>query len=250
MRPASAERSPAARRRGPLIGAALALEFDYARMAAEIDACEEFFIDTPPYQRQVDGVASGLIPFRSESAANYARIDTMVERDVRRRELRGVRIFYLRNSTENDVVERSSFAVTKALPHASWSWRPELASRIPYTIECIESLPYRTLGLIRVFVCDDTFMPTHRDTDPDANPDYDRSKAVGLSLIPRTGDVGMLIWDRTRRRARELSGNALLFDDSNWHGVPMTRGRRITIRIFGEIDPTIFEDRLVDACHA
>jgi len=27
-----------------------------------------------------------------------------------------------------------------------------------------------------------------------------------------------------------------MFDDSKWHGVPMTRGTRITMRIFGELD--------------
>jgi len=236
--------------RRPLIGAALALDFDYARMAAEVDRCDEFFIDTPPYQRHIDGALAGAIPFRSESEANYRRIDVTVEREVRRKELRGVKIFYLRNSSASDVLARPGFAVTKTLGHASWHWRSELAERIPYTTACIESLPYRTLGLVRVFVCDDTFMPTHRDTDPEVNPDYDRSKAIGLSLIPRTGDAGMLIWNRTQRSVHELRGHCLLFDDSNWHGVPMTRGRRITIRIFGELDYARLEERFTDACYA
>jgi hypothetical protein len=35
-----------------------------------------------------------------------------------------------------------------------------------------------------------------------------------------------------------------VFDDSFWHGVPMTRGPRITIRIFGELDFDRLAERL------
>lgn len=217
------------------IAATLDWEFDYARMAREILACEEFFVYTPPYHRQVEGGLSGDIPFMSDSEAHYRAIDTMTEEGIRKGRLRGVDIFYLRNSTEGDVTRDSRFSVTKELSHESWYWRPELAERLPYTIDCIESLPYRTLGLIRVFVCRDTFMPTHRDTNPRGG--YDRSKAIGISLIPATGGVGMLIWDERARQVREVRGNCLLFDDSKWHGVPKANGTRITLRIFGELDP-------------
>ncbi len=219
---------------GDFIAASLGYEFDYARMAREILSCREFFVYTPPYQRQVDGALAGDIPFLSESEGCYRSIDTLADEGIRRNRLRGVNIFYLRNSRENDVTRDSRFSVTKKLSHASWYWRPELAKRIPYTIECVESLPYRTLGLIRVFVCEDSFMPTHRDTVPERG--YDKSKAVGLSLIPSTGGVGMLIWDDAARRVREVQGHCILFDDSKWHGVPMTAGARITLRIFGELD--------------
>jgi hypothetical protein len=46
----------------------------------------------------------------------------------------------------------------------------------------------------------------------------------------------MLIWDEAGKTVRELSGHCLLFDDAKWHGVPMTKGTRITLRIFGELD--------------
>lgn len=213
--------------------------FDYPRIAEELLACEEFFTATPPYKRQVDGGLSGDIPFLSESEANYRRIDTCDESGIHRNGLDGVRITYLRNSTENDVRRDPSFKVTKSLSHASWYWRPELKNRIPYTIQCIQSLPYRTVGLVRAFICNNTFMPTHRDSVPDAEGRYDRSKAQGISLIPMTGDVGMLIWDEDARKVRELRGNCLMFDDSNWHGVPITTGTRITLRIFGDLDTAL-----------
>jgi hypothetical protein len=214
--------------------AALGYEFDHARMAREILSCREFFVPTPPYQRQVDGALTGDIPFMSESEGRYRAIDTMADNAIRTNRLRGVSTFYLRNSDENDVTRDSRFSVTKNVSHASWYWRPELKSRIGYTIDCIESLPYRTLGLIRVFVCEDTFMPTHRDTVPEGG--YDRSRAIGLSLIPATGGVGMLIWDDATRRVRTVEGHCILFDDSKWHGVPMTVGTRITLRVFGDLD--------------
>jgi len=65
---------------------------------------------------------------------------------------------------------------------------------------------------------------------------YSKTRAIGLSLIPATGGVGMLVWNEHKRRVLELRGHCLLFDDSRWHGVPMTRGMRIAMRIFGEID--------------
>jgi len=222
------------------IAATLDYPFDYGRIKSEIRSCKELFLYTPPYQRQVEAGLSGRIPFMSESAENYRRID-ILERGAGGSELRGVSIFYLRNSAEGDVLRRSPYGVTKGFGHGSWHWRPELEERIPYTIECIGSLPYKALGLVRVFVCQDPFMPTHRDVEPDS---YDKSRAVGVSLIPATGDVGMLIWNRVARRVEEVRGNCIVFDDSLWHGVPMTRGLRITIRIFGELDFERLGERL------
>jgi hypothetical protein len=230
-----------------LIAATLDYAFDYERIAREIRSCEEYFVYTPPYLDQIDDGLSGELPFMSESAENYGRIDVFKRAGIERHELRGVRIFYLRNSKEGDVTRDARFATNKGRGHESWFWRPELAARIGYTIECIESLPYRTLGLVRTFVCENTFMPTHRDTVPDrSRPEpYDRSKALGISLIPSTGDVGMQIWDDAGRRIHEVRGHCILFDDSKWHGVPMTRGTRITMRIFGEVDYARLSEHLV-----
>jgi hypothetical protein len=219
------------------IAGTLSYSFDYARIADEILACRDFFVYTPPYRHQVERGLTGAIPFRSESAENYRRIDTFEDGEIRRRSLRGVKIFYLRNSRDGDVLKDSRFSVTKTLRHSSWYWRAEIAERIPYTMQCIESLPYRTLGLIRTFVCEDSFMPTHRDTFPDPRTGIvDRAKSIGISLIPATGGVGMKIWDAAAQRVREVPGHCLVFDDACWHGVPMTRGARITLRIFGELD--------------
>jgi hypothetical protein len=229
------------------VAQALDCRFDHARIAREVMACKEFFVYTPPYERQVAGAMSGEIPFMSESDQNYRRIDTYEQRGAAGR-LAGVNIFYLRNSTANDATRDSRFSVNKKLPHSSWFWREELKERIAYTIECIESLPYRSLGLIRAFVCDNTFMPTHRDSAPEWG--CDSSQSIGLSLIPATGGVPMLIWDDAAGEVRELHGHCLLFDDSKWHGVPMTRGTRVTLRVFGELDYERLEERLAEPAAA
>jgi hypothetical protein len=230
------------------IGATVDLAFDYEKMAREVCACEEFFIDTPPRRRVVEGGLSGEIPFMSESAENYRRIDTLTDEEgIERKALRGTSIFYLRNSKESDVIRDARFVTTKKAGHASWFWRPEVAERIPYTIGCIESLPYRTVGLVRAFVYRDTFLPVHRDTIPDTDGPgaHDRGKTLGLSLVPATGGVGMLIWDEAGR-LHELRGQSFLFDDSRWHGLSMTKGLRITLRIFGELDHGRLSEHLVE----
>jgi hypothetical protein len=229
------------------VAQALECRFDHARIAREIMSCREFFVYTPPYERQVAGGLTGEIPFMSESAENYRRVDTFEQRGAPDR-LAGASIFYLRTSTENDVTRDSRFSINKKLAHSSWFWRPALRDLIPYTIECIESLPYRALGLVRAFVCEDTFMPTHRDTAPDWA--CDKSQSIGLSLIPATGGVPMLIWDDAAAQVREMHGHCLLFDDSRWHGVPMTRGTRITLRVFGELEFERLEERLAERAAA
>jgi hypothetical protein len=233
------------------IGACVDYQFDFARMEREIRACEEYFVYTPPYQGQVDGGLRGSIPFMSESADNYRRLETYCD-GVRQNELKGVRTIYLRNSRDSDVVSEPRYAITKRLGHDTWFWRPELAPRIPYTIQCIESLPYARIGMIRAFISEDTFMPTHRDMAPGPGhrKPYAKRHAVGISLIPATGGVGMLIWNEREGSVLELQGHCLLFDDSRWHGVPMTRGMRITLRIFGEIDFERLGPRLTESHYA
>jgi hypothetical protein len=177
------------------------------------------------------------MPFLSESAENHRRVDTY-SGGVKRNALQGAKSIYLRNSRQHDAVRLPGYALTKAVNHRSWFWRPELAARIPYTVACIESLPYTRIGLVRAFICENTFMPTHRDMAPGPGhrKPYSKRHAIGISLIPATGGVGVLVWNERERRAIDLRGHCLILDDSRWHGVPMTNGMRITLRIFGELD--------------
>jgi hypothetical protein len=219
------------------IGATLDYAFDFGRIEREIRACEEHFVYTAPYQSIVERGLGGALPFLSESADNYRSIDTYLS-GTRRNALRATSSLYLRNSRQHDALRDPSYRFTKALDHRSWFWRAELAAKIPYTIESIESLPYTRLGLVRAFISENTFMPTHRDMAPGPGHrrPYSKKHAIGISLVPATGGVGVLVWDESKRRAIDLRGHCLLFDDSRWHGVAMTQGMRITLRIFGELD--------------
>jgi hypothetical protein len=217
-------------------GGQVGYEFDWERMSGEIAACRDCFVYTPPYRSQVARGLASEIPFMSESAENYRRIDTFGSAGDGDGDgvLRGTSTFYLRASTGHDVRRDGRFSVSKKLDHSSWYWRPELKERLSYTIQCIESLPYRRLGLVRAFVYENTFLPTHRDSPPELG--CDQSQSVGLSLVPATGGVPVLVWEEAGGMVRELHGHCLLLDDSKWHGVPMTAGRRVTIRIFGDLD--------------
>jgi hypothetical protein len=70
----------------------------------------------------------------------------------------------------------------------------------------------------------------------------DITKTLGLSLVPLTGNVPLRIWSSTENAVKEVEGNAMLFRDSQPHGVPFTKDARITIRIFGDIDFNDLDD--------
>lgn len=221
-----------------VLAAGLNLPFDYNIIKNEMLALEKYWIYTPPYKAHIDSGLVGLV-FMSDTKENYNKIDYISEVNDQHvnRELRGQYIFYLRKHKDNpNNIEK--FLYTKKLSVQGWDWIDEYRALIPYTIQCIESLPYKNIGCIRVFVTHNTFFPTHRDSGV-AGPaviskDYDT--ALGLSIIPDTGDVPMQIYSFDNKEVYKVHGNAMLFNDSAFHGVEFTPGTRITIRVFGDID--------------
>ena len=228
-----------------LLAAKLNLSFDYDRMAREIHDCRSQWISTPIWQNWIDMADRGEF-FKVETDAMYERIsrsykDHQGNEQRDERELDGFYNLYLTApETESDFKNRS-FNRTKYLAHENWSWRASLKNKIPYTISCIESLPYNKIGLIRVFITENTFFPTHfdyeqyRDTSNTTGQD-DLTKTLGLSLIPQTGNVPLKIWSNAEMVVKSVEGNAMIFRDSQPHGVPFTADARLTIRIFGDID--------------
>jgi hypothetical protein len=222
-----------------VLAAELTFDFDYSRIAEEILACQKFWINTPPYRTNLDKALNGT-SFVAGDIDLYDKIDYIDNYQtpfkVVNRSLRAVDIFYLKEVPGEPV---SRFDYTKKLDHKDWVWRADIKDYIPYTIKCIESLPFKDIGCIRTFIADNTIFPTHRDygwDSPFVSDDYD--KCLGISIIPSTGDVPMLIQD-DNKQVHSVPGNAMIFNDSAWHGVPLTTGIRITIRIFGDAN---FED--------
>lgn len=219
-----------------VLAAGLNLDFDYEKIKSEMLALRPHWVYTPPYKTHIDNGLAGVV-YRSESVDLYNKID-YIDSGVShvQRELRGQHIFYLRYSKDNPDAQK--FLITKNLPTDNWEWIDRYKNTIPYTINCIESLPYKKIGCIRVFVTENTFFPSHRDYGMhgpfELSTDY--SKTLGLSIIPDTGNVPMSIYSFQHKQVHKVHGNAMIFNDSAFHGVEFTPGIRITIRIFGEID--------------
>lgn len=225
-----------------ILAAKLNLECDYDAITKEILGCASQWRYTPPYKYQLEHELNK--EFDLASTEDYSNIDyTIAPEDGTqiRRGGGGAHIFYLRKCKSTD---SQSFSITKHLPHSDWEWRDDID--ISYTKKFIDSLPFKSLGMIRVFIFSDTFLPVHKDykTTEVLGHSEDYDKCLGLSIIPTTGDVPMKIWSNKLNRAVEVPGNAMLFNDSVVHGVPKTTGIRITIRVFGDIDYNYFSDKV------
>lgn len=234
-----------------ILAAPLNLPFDYDLIKKEILSTRSIWKFSPPWLSNMKRAMSGQI-FMSESLDNYMRADYQndVNRQVVKKELPGQYIFYLRRNIAN-ANNVTRFDLTKDMPVDKWLWIEDLRKKLPYTIECIESLPYEHLGCVRVFVTENTFFATHRDYgwgQEKLSDNYDR--CLGLSIIPETGSVPMKIQSFKNKKVYDIEGNAMLFNDSAWHGVPLVSDLRITIRIFGVVDfqkfvPYLDEDSLI-----
>jgi hypothetical protein len=222
-----------------LLGAEMELSLDYKKIKEEMLALKPFWIYTPPYKRNLDAAKTGII-FQSGTEYLNEQIDYIDENNlIQNRNLKGQYIFYLTEHKDN-LSNNKRFAYTKQLSSDGWSWIDKYRDLMPYTIKCIEDLPYSTIGLVRVFVTENTFFPTHIDTKKLVDGKFvqsdDYSKCLGISIIPDTGNVPMSIWSFKNKEIYKIYGNAMLFNDSAPHGVNFTPGTRITIRIFGNID--------------
>lgn len=143
-------------------------------------------------------------------------------------------LFLRTNSTFTDY----SYRGAKQAVIESWEWNEDLA--IPYTLSVIKSLPFKTLGAIRVVYFPSVPCVEHTDWDDPA----DTKHTLGLSLIPSTADTHCNVWYEKENRYVQIPGNAMLLNDSIKHSVPAGIGTRITMRLFGEIDYSWFEDKI------
>jgi hypothetical protein len=116
-----------------------------------------------------------------------------------------------------------------------------LSLNIPYTKLVIESFPYISLGTIRVVYFPN--IPCIEHTDWDNQNDF--KNTLGLSLIPFTGNTHCDIWSDTDNQWISVIGNAMLLNDSIKHRVPKSDGIRIAMRIFGDIDYSWFNDKIL-----
>jgi hypothetical protein len=130
-------------------------------------------------------------------------------------------IFLNKNSTQ----VFKDFKTAKLIPHSDWVWDETI--HIPYIRSLVESLPIKTIGMIRAFVLTGPLV-THVDSD-DTTP-VDLDKNLGLTIATKmSGPMWM-------EGGIEVKEKCVFFNDSVPHGFPQGVGEQISIRIFGEFE--------------
>lgn len=221
-----------------IIGARINVNFDFHKINAEILSLRSIWEEAPITKYWLNKAYAGEV-FMSESQTMYDnvthryRCGEEIKKSIK--EFPPFYSLYLRSHELEEKISLKNFGYTKYLNHDTWQWRESIRSKIPYTIACIESLPYKTVGIVRVLITEKTFLPTHIDCE-NLSAINDIGQTLGISIISETGGVPLKIWSKQDDCVKDLWGNTIIFKDSEAHAVPYTEDRRITIRVFGDID--------------
>lgn len=140
---------------------------------------------------------------------------------------------------KNDTMPQYSYRGAKLAELDDWVWDESL--NIPYTISVIEQLPFKKLGTVRAVYFPDIPCIEHTDWDDSSN----LQNTLGLSLIPSLGNTHCNVWSEKNNDYVSIPCHAMLLNDSIRHNVPKTTGTRITVRLFGEIDYSKFDDKII-----
>jgi hypothetical protein len=187
-----------------IIAAELNLDIDYPRMAAELIEAKDKAI---PFSYNTDDT--------KESVTAYS--------------------LFLRKTA---IQTEYSYRGAKSADFDSWDWDYDL--NISYTRSVINAIPFTTLGTVRIVYFPSVPCMEHTDWD-DAT---DVRHTLGISIIPDTAKTYCNVWSEKENRYVSIPGNAMLLNDSVRHNVPAGKGTRITMRLFGEIDYTYFDNKI------
>ena len=130
----------------------------------------------------------------------------------------------------NDITEFSDFKTAKSIQHSEWKWRDDL--NITYIKSLVESLPIKTIGMIRAFILTGP-LPIHIDSNSTTPEELDYNLALTIASkleVPMTmaGDI-------------KVKEHNIFFNDSIPHGFPDASDTQISIRVFGDFDYDKFE---------
>lgn len=126
--------------------------------------------------------------------------------------------------TQNIHKNFDDFKSAKLIAHSEWAWNLDL--EIPYIKSLVESLPLKTIGMIRAFILEGPLV-VHTDSN-DLTPD-DITYKLGLTIASKLNSPMFL-------DGQEVREKYVLFNDSYPHGFPTAEGQQISIRIFGDFD--------------
>jgi hypothetical protein len=124
----------------------------------------------------------------------------------------------------NNIENFQDFKSAKSVPHTDWYWDPDL--NIDYFKSIIENLPFKTVGMIRVFSLGGS-IAMHVDSNETTPTELTYN--MGLTLAPNL-EMPMLL------DGNEIKEKYVLFNDSLPHGFPNATRPQVSIRIFGDID--------------
>jgi len=203
----------------------LKLDYNCDLVVKEILSCRDFFVDIPPYKYWIDLAKKKKI-FMVETEDRYDSITIQDKNQVIKKSVRPPQSFYIKSFNS----DYQPYSKSKKTDFTKSCWNKQIEDKIIYTKTLIETLPFEYIGLVRVFVLENTFLPTHQDRiTSDAN------SQLGLSLVPTHSGSPLMIYDPNSGKIESVFSNSFLFDDSFLHGIPMVHGLRIDIRIFGKL---------------
>lgn len=200
------------------------IDYDSDLVVKEILSCRDLFVDIPPYQRWIDLAKQHKI-FMVENEDRYDSITVQNNGHLIKKSIKPPQSFYIKSSE----FDFQPYSKSKKADFSQSFWNPNIRDRLPYTRSLIDQLPFDHIGLIRVFILENTFLPTHQDKIVS-----DINSSLGLSLVPIHSGTPLMVYDPVSRRIESIFSNCFLFDDSYLHGIPMVNGLRIDIRVFGK----------------
>jgi len=206
------------------------IEIDYDRdlVTKEILSCRNLFVDIPPYQYWIDRAKKKMV-FMVETESRYDSITYQHDGKIIKKNIDPPKSFYIKSSEK--IYQPYSKSKNYNLDNSFWN--PNIGDRLTYTKSLIDSLPFEKIGLVRVFILENTFLPTHNDRAISS-----AVRSIGVSLVPIHSGSPLMIHNPTLKKIESVFSSAFLFDDSYLHGIPMVNGLRIDIRIFGKFNNT------------
>jgi hypothetical protein len=215
--------------------------YDSEKIKEEILSLKDNFFEIPPYKIWLDQVKSNeIFPVETENYYNnitYITVDAENRYTKFKKTISPPTSLYLRNDFSKD---DKSYSKTKNLSLNQITWNKNLLEKIPYTKSVIEKLPFDKLGLVRVFLTENSFLPTHHDGS------YNEwSKNIAINLVPESGKVPFKFSTNGKTGIKEVYSNCFIFNDRYLHGIPYVPNLRIDIRIFGEFNSKKLNDSLI-----
>lgn len=199
------------------------LKYDKDLMTKEILSCSPSFFEIPPYESWINSAIQNKIPM-IESIDRYNSITFKKNNQVIKKEIPPPKSLYFRSPN----FDFKSYSLSKIYNPEFCSWNTKIIDNISYTKTVIESLPFKKIGIIRVFITENTFLPTHDDKTGVLKNN------LGISLVPVDSGSPLIIFDRKSHKGHPVFSSSFIFDDCELHGIPMVNGLRIDVRVFGE----------------